>query len=935
MIDLIDEKIPTDMVDYRSWYYMEENFKFETWLPIIYNDIKEGFYEISDYGRVRRSNDKRLLSPAKKKDGYLALSLSANNSKGRKSVSIHRLVATAFVKNDNVKENIEVNHINGNKMDNRVKNLEWCNRSYNTKHAVDMGLKPILKGSEIGNSTLKENDVRIICDLLLKYDGCISKVLSHVTRIGIATTYDAIIAIKIKQNWSWLSDEYFVKDYFSMKYEKMITDICFSLIKHSGDSQSVYEDLKDIYPNISLTKIRNVRNKGTAVKISDKIFPKGIFDRKQEVIDMEKNNVTKEMLDMYTKAWSHGHPLIDDDDYDMLVEEYVKEHGEEARPFMRVKKPDGIADAPNQTLSKVYGVTTPMRPNQKTYEDWVNSLRKNPFMEPNVHITVQPKYDGCSTFLDMESGKYFTRGDYDNGESMDVTELFKETYIEYWNLMPNKHMFDDLVAVKFEAIMAEEVFKEMGFNKMYVNARAATSAIIMSRNKEAAQYINLIPLRFYFKDGSIMIPHNLEWESIKTAIDDYEGIQGFIDTHLENGATAECAIYLDADDNPFHYAIDGVVVSVNDITEIAIKILNNVKETKIKAIEWQMGKTGKITPVGILEPVTFDNGVTVDHVGLSTFERVYDLDLHFDETVRVMHNIVPYLLDGKGDGSMRIPMPDKCPVCGHPLDMRNLKTIRCTNPECQSKKLGDIIRYCETMKMMGVSKGILTKLYELGYVKSIPDLYKIDGNALALEKGFAETSVASLLHSIKVASKNVPVERWFGALPCLNISQKTWKTIFDTRLRQDEGFAGVLFSLLDDDRCEEFLQVLVEPIVGIGPATWGAIVEGFRNNWNDIRETASHVRLVVNIQKSTKGKVCLSGTRDKLLMKILEEEGYEVTTDWSSDVTTLLIPDNDYRSSKVKKALRNNIPIMTVEVAILMLTQYHDLLSKKVEVVDL
>ena len=627
--------------------------------------------------------------------------------------------------------------------------------------------------------------------------------------------------------------------------------------------------------------------------------------------------VTKEQLDAYTKAWSQGNPQIDDSTYDELLEEYVKEHGEEARPFMRVKKPNGIADTPNQTLSKVYGVTTPMRPGQKTYEDWVNNLKNYHWFTPDIKVTVQVKYDGCSVSLDMESGKYFTRGDYDNGESMDVTELFKETYIEYWNLMPNKHMFDDVIAVKFEAIMAEEIFKEMGFNKMYVNARAATSAIIMSRNKEAAKYINLIPLRFYFQDGSIMIPHNLEWESIKTTIDDYAGIQGFIDTHLENGATAECAIYLDADDTPFHYAIDGVVVSVNDITEIAIKILNNVKETKIKAIEWQMGKTGKITPVGILEPVTFDNGVTVDHVGLSTFERVHDLNLHFDETVRVMHNIVPYLLDGKGDGGMRIPTPYGCPVCGHPLDMRNLKTVRCTNPECQSKKLGDIIRYCETMKMMGVSKGILTKLYELGYVKSIPDLYKIDGNALALEKGFAETSVKALLSSIRDASTQVPVERWFGALPCLNVSQKTWKTIFDTRLKQDEGFVNVLVNEINMGNSESFLQTLIQPILGIGSATWASIAECFRNNWKDIRDTLGHVQLLVDLTKSedSKGLVCLSGTRDETVKHALELAGYHVTDSWSSKVDILIIPDGDYRSSKVDKALKHDVPIFTVEDA--------------------
>jgi NAD-dependent DNA ligase len=202
-------------------------------------------------------------------------------------------------------------------------------------------------------------------------------------------------------------------------------------------------------------------------------------------------------------------------------------------------------------------------------------------------------------------------------------------------------------------------------------------------------------------------------------------------------------------------------------------------------------------------------------------------------------------------------------------------------------------------------------------VKSIPDLYKIDGDALALEKGFAETSVKALLKSIQGASVNVEPERWFGALPCLNVSQKTWKTIFDTRLKQDEGFVNVLVNEINHGKCENFLQILIQPIIGIGPATWAAIAEGFRNNWNDIRETIGHIEFLVDMEELEEGKelVCLSGTRDETVKRALEMAGYRVTDSWSSKVDVLIIPDGDYRSSKVDKALKHDIPIFTVEDA--------------------
>jgi NAD-dependent DNA ligase len=638
--------------------------------------------------------------------------------------------------------------------------------------------------------------------------------------------------------------------------------------------------------------------------------------------------VTKEMLDEYTRAWSHGNALIDDADFDALVEQYVKENGEEARPFMRVKKPDGIADIPNQTLSKVYGVQTPMRKGQKTYADWINAMDN---VDCDQMVAVQAKFDGVSVTWDIRENKWFTRGDYDNGESMDITYLFGGRFVHMSKMLAPE--YQNPIAIKFEAIMATDIFEALGLNQKYVNPRAAVSAIIMSRDKKYVGYIKLIQLRYYYEDGRVLIPdYDIDAGHGCCAYqfmpyDNYELIEHFIGELLDRGAKVD--LTTDEEGNVHTFEIDGVVVSffsqadggdaelVQPLTEIAIKILNNVKETRIKNIEWQMGKTGKITPVGILEPVRFDNGITVDHVGLSTFERVLNLNLHFNETVRVMHNIVPYLLDGKGDGDMRIPTPTKCPICGKLLDMSNLRTVRCTNPECQSKKLGDIVRYCETMKMMGLSKGILTKLYDMGYVQSIPDLYKIDYQRLALEKGFAETSCNAIRKSIEASSVNVTPDQWFGALPCLNVSQKTWKTIFDTHLRDDEEFFSVLIDEIDNDDCEGFLQTLIQPMLGVGPATWGAIAECFRNNWKDIRETICHIRFLLEYDEKKGELICLSGTRDSSLVNALTLAGYRVTDDWSSEVNILLIPHEGYMSSKVKKALKHMVPIYTADDALL------------------
>lgn len=636
--------------------------------------------------------------------------------------------------------------------------------------------------------------------------------------------------------------------------------------------------------------------------------------------------ITREELDMYTKAYTAGTPIITDEEFDQLLEEYVSNNGEEARPFTRNKQSAAINDVVG-TLPKVYGVKEPMRPGQKTYADWVENLL-NHGVSNNATVIVQVKYDGCSIALDVKTGRYFTRGDYDNGESMDVTELFGRRVVMHGDA----NDFAGLVSVKFEAIMSEEAFYELGLDQKYVNARAATSAIIMARDKKLAQYISLQPLRCYYDDGGMTIPEELERLSVICSLDAFDTIQNFIDEKLADGAKVQVS-----EEGPYaitsaHYAIDGVVVSVleNDHScelmkphmEIAIKILNNIKETKISDIEWQMGKTGKITPVGILEPVTFDNGVTVDHVGLSTFDRVYDLQLHFGDTVRIVHNIVPYLLDSKHDGGMIIPMLSKCPSCGAPLDRSNLKTVRCVNPNCENKKIGDIVRYCENMKMMGISKGILSKLYDLGYVRTIADLYTIDGGALALERGFAETSVRALQDSIRKASVNVPLERFLSALPCTNVSKKTWRMILDSRVNQtfmetgDGETEQHICEALVEESPDNFLKLITGFTYGVGDTTWKAIHFGIRTYWGDISRTAYNVAFQVNYltddDKNSNGLVCFTGHRDRNLAALLEQNGYAVTDDFTSHVDALVIPDVSYMSSKVKKALKKHIPIFTI-----------------------
>lgn len=622
--------------------------------------------------------------------------------------------------------------------------------------------------------------------------------------------------------------------------------------------------------------------------------------------------ISKEELDRVIDLYNQGLPTgYTDEEYDVLLEEYLKAHGgEAARPYNNVTQTRPVNRLVS-TLPKTYGVTSAMRDGQTTYEDWFN--RRG--FTGKEKILVQAKFDGCSVAYDVHEKRYFTRGDYNNGESVDVTDIFEEFH-DPVNDLVSKFDWTKYSGIKFEAILCSELFKELKLNERYKRPRDVVAATITSRNRDLAQYITLVPLRVLENDDSHKVAPTANEYSITTTSDNFDVIQGFINDKLSDGATVEL--------NNCTYAIDGVVISVineetNDIVEeVAVKILNNIQETKIINIDYQYGKTGKITPVGILEPVKFDN-VTVDHVGLSTLDRVVELGLKFNDTVRVVYNIVPYLLSSYNDGTYPIPIPKKCPICGADLNFKTLKTVRCTNPKCKGLKIGFLNRYCEKMLMVGISKGVITRLFEAGLLSDINDLYKLKVENIMCVEGFKEKSATNIVNTIRDASVDVPLSRWLGALPLKDVSAKTWQLVIDAVFQGDEMKASNVYRYqITTGTVDTFMEECVPPFVyGFGERTYAMIKEGLTLYWEDIKETIQHVSFKCTTKLNnipTKGVVTMTGFRDSTLTGILNERGYMVN-DFSSKTMALIIPYTGYVSSKVSKAMSRGIPIYLPEEA--------------------
>lgn len=614
--------------------------------------------------------------------------------------------------------------------------------------------------------------------------------------------------------------------------------------------------------------------------------------------------ISEQQLKEYIDAYNRGEPMISDEEYDRLLEEYLKVNGEDKRPYLRQKQ-SGVVNDLVGTLKKVYGVREPMREGQDTYEKWF--YRKG--INPNAKIIIQPKFDGASIALD-KSGRFFTRGDYQNGESVDVTDLFKNHDV-------SKYIKDSTDGVKFEAIMSHENFYSAGIDELegYLKPLDVVNAIIHSRNAGLSQYIKLIPLRESV-GGDQYVCSELQTVSLVTSTaDDFDTIQQFIVDKLNDGATVEYG--------GRHYSIDGVVVSVlgpdnQTQEEIAIKILNDINETKLMDVMFQFGKTGKITPVAIVEPTKFCDGKrTVDHITVSTLDRVNEMNLRKGDTVRVMYNIVPYLLDSAHDGYERIQLPTHCPKCGAPFEYTSLKTVRCTNPVCQGRKLGSIIRYCEKMKMLGIGESTITTLFDEGFIKDIDDLYTLTVEDIASLPGFKETSARNIIKAIHDNSQNVPVCRWLGALPFLDVDAKKWELILGHIYGPDEMLRSNAIRHIFEEAPDEFEEtILVQGIRGVGYATLKSLHEGFLSNQALISRIIKNVTFNVLTKTNNLGKVCMTGTRDKTVIEYLTNKGYSVSDNMTKDTVLVVRPDPMFESGKTKKAHELGIKIITIQEAL-------------------
>lgn len=639
-------------------------------------------------------------------------------------------------------------------------------------------------------------------------------------------------------------------------------------------------------------------------------------------------------------------PLVSDFEYDQLFKALEKAEAEHPSLI--------TADSPTQRVAK--GLTKDFPPaqhlvpmlsldNSYNAADLVDFDRKARDLTKlnEIEYCVEPKFDGGSISLLFENDflvRGATRGDGVVGD--EVTANIKQI-----RSLPLSAKFSayglQQVEIRGEVLINKNNFAK--YNQQIVeqgyaplanprNAAAGTLRIkdpaeVAKRNLEAFVYHisdytladgKQTPAELTTHAGSLQLLWDLGFRSPQKEKKVIKGIEGVV---------AYCAAFEQERDN-LPYEIDGMVIKVNDIAlqdkmgmtshhprwAIAYKFKARQATSKLLNVEFQVGRTGSVTPVAKLEPVGI-GGVTVSSISIHNEDYITEKDLRIGDAVLieragdVIPQIVKSLPELRNGSEKIIQFPKQCPVCSSQLFKEEGEAVwRCINIECPAQVVEKMIHFTskDAMDIRGFGDANVRKFFELGLLKDIPGIYKLDFAAIGGLEGFGKKSIDNLELAIN-NSKTQPLHRIIYGLGIRFVGETTAKTL-----------AQAVNHLLDFTKLGlEDIQQLED----VGPKVAGSIVHFFSNesNLTMLQELESLGLQLKNEKKQLTGSGTLggqtflfTGTLPTLKRSdaeaMAEAQGGKIVTGVSAKLNYLIVGED--AGSKLEKAKKiNSIKIIS------------------------
>ncbi len=641
-------------------------------------------------------------------------------------------------------------------------------------------------------------------------------------------------------------------------------------------------------------------------------------------IDKLRNQIKK-----YNEAYyQKDSPLVDDATFDKFyrelkeLEEKYPDYKPEEKLTNKVSGERSKKFKEHKHTYRLYSLDNSN--NLEELRKWVEKTVKDLGETRKVSFVAELKIDGLACALTYKNGQLeigSTRGDGFVGE--DITKNLL-TITDIPHKLPQPLDIDVRGEVYMPISSFEKLNEQQTLNneKLFANPRNAASGSLRQLNSEITKKRNLK----FFSYAAIIESQN----DIKTHYETLDLLQtlGFsVNSNKKLCKNVEEIIefcnFWENERFKLDYATDGIVIKVNELNfeedlgytsrapkwATAYKFPPEKVWTKLVNIEYNIGKTGAITPVAIMQPVSL-GGTIVKRASLHNFDEIKRLDLAIGDKVLVKKaaEIIPKVVEAKHTDDMKpIKLPQKCPSCDSLLNKpENEVNFYCSNILCPSQIVAKLEFFASKsgMDIDGMGSQIVRQLYNLGLIKTFDDFYKLEYDDFLKLNLVKEKTATNLLNAIN-KSKNTTLAKFLTALSIKHVGKETALLISNN------------FNTLDKLENATFEQLA--QIQGIGDKIAKSVYEWFKNEHNlnivkDMLQLGVTFEEINNAQVSDKFKdktFVITGTlsqKRSYYEEKIKQNGGKVSSQVSKNTSYVLCGENP--GSKYDKALNLHVIIL-------------------------
>ena len=663
------------------------------------------------------------------------------------------------------------------------------------------------------------------------------------------------------------------------------------------------------------------------------------MNREQDKLKIRAEELRREINYHNYRYYVLDDPVISDAEFDSLMAELKaleRKHpwlDHPASPTKKVGAEPADAFSTRKHSLPMYSLDNSF--SLQEMRDFVRRIKKNiQGIEPS--FWVEPKLDGLAVELIYEQGVYVaasTRGDGYTGEdvsaniktvrNLPLSLLEKENQPEYLEVR------GEVVIPKKDFLRLNDLKSQKG-EKVFANPRNAAAGSVRQLDPKITAFR---PLYFFaYGVGLKRFKGDYQWnsqEEIST------GLKGLGVPVVQKGQVCRNEQEIEAcyeqqlkEREQSSFEIDGLVLKVNELKlqeklgftsrasrwALALKFPALQGRTRIKDIHIQVGRTGVLTPVAILEPVKI-GGVVVSRASLHNEKEIRAKDLKIGDQVLIQRagDVIPEVLkpfkEERNGTQQEFVFPVKCPACSGPVSRLNQEVaLRCLNMSCPARLEQGLIHFVSKsgLDIDGLGRKWIKILIDKGLVHSPADIFRLDKKDLLPLERMGEKSAQNLITSVAEAKKRATLPKLIAALGIQHVGSETAKKLAEN------------FSDLDELSAAD--EQTLQKIEDIGPEMAGAIVKFFSNpdNRNLVQEF-KHIGLwpvhhpESDNQKPLKGqKILFTGglqnlTREQATERV-ESLGGKVTGSVSGNINIVVVGENP--GSKLDKARNLGLKII-------------------------